>query len=231
MARYFLRKHVYLCVHGSEIVFLDLKEDKYLSIAASKVGGVLTPSSDFSSSEELPAAKRTADTLVKRGLLTEDASAGKPAEAMAIPPPTADLMDDKTYFDSALTPRDVIRFLRAALIGFVALRCGSLMHAVERVSKRNARFSSSARSVDLELTKQCVAKFERMRPFVFSARNQCLFESFVLLEFLSNYQLYPCWVFGVRTVPFGAHCWLQQMNVVVNDSMEHASGFTRILAV
>ena len=38
------------------------------------------------------------------------------------------------------------------------------------------------------------------------------------------------WLFGVRTWPFAAHCWLQIGNLVVGDRLERVRFYTPILA-
>jgi len=52
-----------------------------------------------------------------------------------------------------------------------------------------------------------------------------------LLEFLAIKNLYPTWVFGVQAQPFGAHCWLQEGDKLLNESVEYAGQFTPIMAV
>jgi hypothetical protein len=52
-----------------------------------------------------------------------------------------------------------------------------------------------------------------------------------MIEYLSMYHVFPEWVIGVRTQPFGAHSWVQNGAVVLNDTPERVSSFTPILAV
>ncbi|WP_332768904.1 lasso peptide biosynthesis B2 protein [Phenylobacterium sp.] len=59
----------------------------------------------------------------------------------------------------------------------------------------------------------------------------CLFQAFLLLEFLGQAGLAADWVFGVRTWPFSAHCWLQAGPLVLNDSVERVSAYRPILVV
>lgn len=59
----------------------------------------------------------------------------------------------------------------------------------------------------------------------------CLYRSFMLLAFLRRAGLDATWMFGVRTWPFEAHCWLQAGDVVLDDLAERVSPFTPIMAV
>ena len=73
--------------------------------------------------------------------------------------------------------------------------------------------------------------FFRIRPFVYSSRDKCLYDCMVLLEFLAYFELFPTLVIGVTTFPFRAHCWLQYGPLVLTDYVEHTRAYTPILVV
>ncbi|MGH6963310.1 MAG: lasso peptide biosynthesis B2 protein [Phenylobacterium sp.] len=60
---------------------------------------------------------------------------------------------------------------------------------------------------------------------------KCLLRSFMLLRHLRREGLDALWVFGVRTWPFHAHCWLQAQDVVLDDQPDRTAAFTPILVV
>ncbi|RYZ14310.1 MAG: lasso peptide biosynthesis B2 protein [Alphaproteobacteria bacterium] len=62
-------------------------------------------------------------------------------------------------------------------------------------------------------------------------QDPCLYDALALLEFLALKNLYPTWVFGVQAQPFGAHCWLQSSDILLNESTEYAGQFTPIMTV
>jgi len=59
----------------------------------------------------------------------------------------------------------------------------------------------------------------------------CLFRSRMLLAFLRKSGLDATWVFGVRTWPFEAHCWLQVEDLVLDDTLDNVRNFTPIFMV
>ena len=59
----------------------------------------------------------------------------------------------------------------------------------------------------------------------------CLFQATLLLEFLAARGLAADWVFGVRTWPFSAHCWVQAGGAVLNDTVERVAPYRQILRV
>lgn len=73
-------------------------------------------------------------------------------------------------------------------------------------------------------------KFQYLRPY-YIRKYLCLYDSLALLEFLAHYRIFPQWVFGVTGQPFNAHCWIQESDCVLNDTLEHVRGFTPIMAV
>jgi hypothetical protein len=240
MTTYLLAKHVFLCMRGSNVVFLDLKEDKYLSMDAAKVSRVLALPANPSKAEELahvdvtqslgdPASQKSAQALIRKGLLTTDRAAGKEVVLATIEDPESDLVGIAPVEQPKVRLIDAVRFAAATVSAWVALRFGSLEAIVSKVSERRLKHLSGVSEIDLHQAQ--LSLFERMRPYVFSARDKCLFESFVLNNFLARYNLYPEWVFGVTTNPFAAHCWLQYGRVVFNDYAEHASEFTPILVI
>jgi hypothetical protein len=116
---------------------------------------------------------------------------------------------------------------RAVFVATLLLRCCSLERIVRRTLARKRRRTAApiehARLTDL------AERFERWCPLFFSAQDACLLHSLALLEFLAGHAIHPDWVFGVRTRPFVAHCWLQHEQAVCNDTLERVCRFTPIL--
>ncbi len=72
--------------------------------------------------------------------------------------------------------------------------------------------------------------FDRLSPWI-PWQGECLFRCALLLRRLQDAGERPLWVFGVRTWPFTAHCWLQADEVVLTDYAEALTVFSPILAV
>ena len=53
----------------------------------------------------------------------------------------------------------------------------------------------------------------------------------MLAAFLRSLGHRPTWVFGVRTWPFQAHCWLQVEDIALDDEAERLCAFAPILGV
>lgn len=73
-----------------------------------------------------------------------------------------------------------------------------------------------------------VCVFEQLRPWLLTARDQCLLDSLALMHFLALRRLYPHIVIGVRSHPFRAHAWVQTGDLVLNDLHENVRRFQPI---
>jgi len=87
----------------------------------------------------------------------------------------------------------------------------------------------SPRSDEAGLARR-VADFDALLPWT-PFQGACLFRSFMLLNLLRQAGYDAVWMFGVRTWPFQAHCWLQAEDLVLGDAVERVRPFTPILAV
>lgn len=68
------------------------------------------------------------------------------------------------------------------------------------------------------------------RPWV-PFEGECLQRAFQLRYYLAHRGIRTDWVFGVRTWPFSAHCWLQVGDLVVGDRLERVTRYTPIMTV
>ena len=238
-APYALGKHVFLCVCGRDFVLLDLVRDKYLSVAAPDAaaleGCIRGWPTAAPMSTEIAGSHETESllaALLKMGVLTPDLGAGKDATPVALPPPTEELVAD---IPGEERPRvrafDAAAFVAASVTGRRIRKRSSIEQIVARVRARRDKAGAFADMFDFDTARRLLPVFGTLRSLFLSTRALCLLESIVLLELFARYGLYPRWVFGVRTRPFAAHCWLQHEQLVLNDTAERVSAYTPIMAV
>lgn len=87
---------------------------------------------------------------------------------------------------------------------------------------------SSPRNIDR--ISALTERFQRRLPWI-PGQGACLYRAFVLRSLLRHCQEDATWVFGVRTWPFAAHCWLQVGDAVLDDSPKRVALYTPIMAV
>jgi hypothetical protein len=73
-----------------------------------------------------------------------------------------------------------------------------------------------------------VAVYRRLIPWV-PLDGLCLFRSGMMLAYLQALGHRVDWVFGVRTWPFRAHCWLQAGDVALDDEAERLAAYAPIM--
>lgn len=113
-----------------------------------------------------------------------------------------------------------------AALSTAAFRRKTFAEAIDTVRRRNAR----KRPPDLMSVSVAVAAFEAVLPWM-PRGGECLQRAYMLHSHLHQCGLQADWIFGVRTWPFLAHCWLQIGDAVVGDTVDRVSGFTPILRV
>lgn len=229
------------CEVDGQVVLLDLICNRYLGVSgamstaiACRVGGWPELSGSTSPASEQAAPDELIGRLVAQGLLSE--AVGNAAEESAIDAPTASLDFGDIAAPEPIGVRRFAHFMTSAAEAAWWLRRRSL-HAITLTAtrRREARSTRAAQALtcsdELVAMKRATVAYERLRPFLFTARDQCLFDSLALLGFLAAEQLFPRWVVGVKTGPFGAHSWIQAGTTVLNDQHEYVRRFRPILVV
>ena len=239
MQPYLLAPHVYPCISGQHVVLMDLERDKYVAVLPAQrlapwVRG--WPVGAVEASGLPDSAGGAPDALVSQmlahGMLVSDPYVGKPAVPVATVRPQRSLVE----FDLDLRPRasaaQLWRFGRSCLRAQLALKLRPIQSIVETVRERKARRAPGApRAADPVRLRSLLTAFGRLRPLFYTLRSACLLDSLTLLHFLSAEDIHPDWVFGVKTEPFDAHCWLQQGELLLNDVPDRVRQYSPILVV
>jgi hypothetical protein len=239
--RYWLRQHIYPCAVQDSVVFLDIKRDRYFGLSGRQLDALaavvegwptlLRPSTTIERVSLLQ-ARCIADQCVEAGLLTQDIATGKPAIPVSLSL-AADLIAVGLDLQRSrpLQIRDVAYFLTACFTASYLLRLSSLETIVQRVTARKQQASNINNSDSFDSLIGLVCTFRRLRSFLPSGKDQCLFYALALVEFLAHYHEFPTFVIGVQTSPWAAHSWVQQGSLVLDSSPETVRFYTPILAV
>lgn len=206
-----LPQGIYAANVRGDLVFLNARRNEYSCVPRSQADALFGPSEglDLDILEELEAD----------GLLTRDRT--KIVRGLEGPPPTA--VSDCHGAGAELPDRlPILAFVMAAA------RTGARMIGQKPRQwlggrKHRTRTGRIAGNQALALAHA----FSRLRPWV-PGSGRCVPSSILLLELLKQHGIEADWVFGVRTYPFEAHCWIEKDGMVLNDSLEHVRWFTPI---
>lgn len=218
--RLFLAPHVQAVGVNGDLVFLDVEQDAYVCLP------------DGARDAPLDASRRvltTSDRELTRDLLAAGlASAAAPSgaqdrSAVRTPAsPTASALRDQYDFP---TWPDAVQMVRATadMLGAYRGRSFGEIVAAARVVREHPPVLST-RLVTV------VDAFHRWAPFA-PMEAKCLLRAFMLLRLLRRHGEDALWVFGVRTWPFHAHCWLQCEGLVLDDEPDRIRAFTPIMVL
>ena len=206
---------------GADVVVLDVRQDRYLCLVDGAEAIQPGSAAAAASAATVSIAVRDPETL---GVLRQ-----------------AGLIDPAT----PTRPRTLACPARSALMPGGRPSVGALLRAVANAVASTAAFkrsdlktliahASAWRRRPLQGAVQPAARaldaFNAMLPWM-PCEEDCLQRAYMLRHHLHANGLSATWIFGVRTWPFLAHCWVQIDDVVVGDSVERVGGFTPILAV
>jgi hypothetical protein len=210
---FWLAQGVHATDVAGDLVFLTVEADAYFCL----VGGGQYLSLRPDGGVEVAPAAAAAD-LVEAGLLDRKPSASRrraPMPARTLPgvgaPPTLGL---------------AARALGANLRASKAIATQSFDALLDLAGACSDDAFAPPSSALLEHSRQ----FDQISPWL-PRDGVCLMRSLQQRLYLSRLGHSAAWVFGVRTWPFEAHCWLQVGDMVLDDTVEHVSGFSPIMVV
>lgn len=238
MPPYLLAPHVYPCVSGQHVVLMDLERDKYVAVApahrlAEWVRGWPVQAARAGGEDRNPdgAADALLSQMLAHGMLVSDPYVGKPA----VPISTVRAQGSLVEFDLDERPQaraaDLSRLAASHLRARLSLALRPIQSIVEAVRERKARGAGQRAPADANRLRARVRAFTRLRPLFYTVRGACLLDSLTLLNFLSAEGIHPDWVFGVKTEPFDAHCWVQQGEMLLNDVPDRVRQYSPLLLV
>ncbi|MDP3737525.1 MAG: lasso peptide biosynthesis B2 protein [Hyphomonadaceae bacterium] len=232
-----LGSEVYFCVTEGQGIFLDLKSDDYSAIPL-----VISPAN--CDDRDCDAAIREGfevhrQDLLDAHLLREDAQGRDNFQAFkSLLRPVVNIFhpDDQRAFGIGgklgqgvrVGVADVLDFFLASYRASQLLKKQHIYDVVHGVRRRKAVAGKGAN--DLDALRGHTAIYRKLRPW-YPRGYLCLYDGLALIEFLARRKLFPAWVFGVQAQPFGAHCWVQQGDVLLNEATEYAGQFTPIMSV
>lgn len=201
---------VHACVCGDDIVFLDVRADRYF---AARLSRATAPAATLDlNGHVVDLGEDAVRRLRARGLVAAAPAPGSSADAPATRP-----WKSRTLAAWAAG--------RDAAAG---VRPGRLQAGLRRLRRRKARVAHTL--CDEAVAAAELAWFRRWRPW-WPARRKCLFDSLALAGFLLRRGARADVVFGVRTGPFAAHCWVERDGVVLLDAAEYCAAFTPLLRI
>ncbi|WP_157677972.1 lasso peptide biosynthesis B2 protein [Brevundimonas diminuta] len=207
----YLSEHLHFAVVDEDVIVLDERTDAYSCLpgagAAIQVCG-----------NRISAPEPVLEQLRDGGFL------GHAGETRAVAPPTP-----TRALPLPLSPAmDVVATMRFWWSWWrEGRRFGSRSLASLLATHRRPSPSSS---LSEEEVGRLTAAFVRLLPWA-PGQGACLYRAHLLRTMIRDAGGDVRWVFGVRTWPFAAHCWLQIGDAVLDDEPDRVAVYTPIMVV
>ncbi|MEQ7874239.1 lasso peptide biosynthesis B2 protein [Sphingomonas sp. ASV193] len=215
MNRYSLLPHLSYAIVDDTAIFLDLQADRYFELDQRLFADLV----EFDAAAGMPrdeAARRLLEAgLIRAGI----GQTGATEIRVRLPSVSGGQGEAAPPRGSLLGSLEVALLVAAAI---VRLRLGGLAAILDR-------FTAVRAGSDPVLVAAFAQQFDLYRRRVPIPR-RCLPDSIALAWFLRRRSLTSTLVIGVTTLPFAAHCWIQDLDQVLNDDADMVAGFAPILA-
>ncbi len=205
------RQGVHAAAVGRDLVLLDLIADAYFCIPEVGPAG-----------ERFDAHLDDLDEAALNLLRDEGLVVRQDRAEMAVVLPskaTRDLVIDTAR---PLSPSDVLGVLAARADLRRAGRDPTVKALLSTIGERPGAVQ------DGPLILRLASTVDRLMPWM-PGPVLCLQRAALLRQVLARHHQWADWVFGVRTWPFRAHCWLQFEGVCLTDDAERLRAYTPIL--
>ena len=229
---YLLRRHVYVRALDRGVIWLDLRSDRYYGQPYANLRGLSRlvpgwpPPPDEQAGGSQEEGQAVAEGLTRLGLLTSDGN-GKSVEPLSLPFPELGTPHEDLHV--VVRWHHLLCFIISYFLVYVANR-RSFEHVVAGILSRKRKKAAAPACSSGPVT-YLTAVFHKIRPYVYTSKDNCLFDSEMLVRFLAWYRVFPTFVIGVQEQPFVAHCFVQSGSRVLNDELSHARRFRPILAI
>ena len=208
----YLAPSVFAAIAGEDLVLLDVERDQYHCLADAGAWVTLAGRT-LSGPPDLLAA------LTEAGLAASVRGSGS---EVPLPPPCARTLEGGTG------ARLDLRL--AALFWVAESRARRMTTGLPLADVLVFPGPERGGDIDLERVRRTTASFVRWLPWV-PRQGACLYRAAFLRRLLRLDGQDAVWVFGVRTWPFAAHCWLQVGDAVLDDDVDRVRRYTPIMAV
>jgi hypothetical protein len=211
MERLFLSQECFFCHVEGKLVFLNTATDRYIGLdknqttATEKLLNIEEATSckkDMgNNSRQLISAEllqRTAANLSIEGIAHHKASHGKEPKPTEPLEPKQDLIGQAMDSRPTLKASQIAVFFYIATVTAIRFKTVPLKNIIRRIQSQQAAAESEHQQRLAEFVE--IANF--LRPLAFTAKDQCLYESMVLLEFLRWYGIHANLVIGIKMGPF-----------------------------
>ena len=221
------------CLLDDVCIFLDRRSDKYHYLDREKtklldnLRNGLRPNSS-SQKNETSSTFNIAEELVTKKLLTTKHN-GKTLDPVVHQSPYASVYDK--YWQRSLHPMTIVLLASKHNALQSRLKNESLYETTQKAEKLKSKISNKNPNISDKKILKKARKIIDCRYFIYTYKDNCLFDSYLFFEYFIKQAIPVNWVFGVDLYPFAAHCWIEYKGLILNDQLERVSAFKPIYVI
>ncbi|GAY24786.1 MULTISPECIES: lasso peptide biosynthesis B2 protein [Sphingobium] len=200
--------HVRAADVGKDLILLDLSDDSYLCLQGADGEDVILALRGDDHDPGNPVIREVIDAGLLRAVDNHVPTILDPTWPVDGMPPRGNALASLTL-------------IPAVILGLVhyGLRRKALL-------RRPIRTAAKVRLDDAGVIR-LVQRFRQLR-ILLPRSGRCFVQSWLLLRLLRKRGVAAEWIFGVRTYPFEAHCWVEWQGRVLNDWADHVRWYDPI---
>lgn len=219
-----LRDHLHHCRASGRTIVLDIEADRYFALPPGMDEAFRRAAGGEACS---PDDVRVLQALVARGMLIEQAHSPDAASFVRIVTASRDVIASASPHPG---PSMIMQVAAAQCIVAWRIRFRGLPAIIRDMESRKLAAGAGVAERHDDEYAGINAAFEALG-LVFRRSDRCLVRSLAFIWICLRRGFAPSLVFGVQASPFSAHCWVQQGDAVLNDTIENVRPFTPIMAV
>ncbi|MEN4904635.1 lasso peptide biosynthesis B2 protein [Luteimonas sp. TWI1437] len=225
--RYGLREGLSFCRVDDGLIFLDLKADRYFRLGSRLEQAFLQhQQGDCHCAADLEA-------LLQRNILVPALTDAVGALETSVTAPSHSLVEH-AYVLPHQRQTALMEVLALVCSVQLQLKTRTLDRVLGAMATHRGRSAQKAperhdQAPDPKMVR-AIHQFRRARPYV-PIETCCLLDSISLVVFLARHGLWASLVFGVTNRPFAAHCWVQNGDWMLNDTVGNALAHTPIRVI
>lgn len=220
---YRLRDGMSFCFVNGQVAFIDITASRYFCAPPAAGAALLAAGAEGEIARPDDGAL---SALISGGYLVPDSEGRTPRPCVAVRPIESALDGDR----AALTWGGLVAALGHQAAAVTVIRTTPFRRVVHGLQRRKAQVKGQDGSMEPGKAAAEAQRFAASRRIV-SAHMRCLTMSLALFNYLAARGCASDFVFGVRLLPFSAHCWIQQGDMALNDTVDHANLYTPILVI
>lgn len=224
---YRLQDNVSFCRVDDHLVFLDMRHDRYFRLSATMERAFLAC---IENRRELGSPPRV---LIDRNIITDAPQVSPRVFTETIARPTRSALE-RTLRSKRLSIAMLLEVL--TIIPSIRLQLATRNLSKILTTLTAYRRDRAARQPDViteaqeEHLSKIATAFWRARVYV-PIKPRCLLDSLAMTKLLAKRGTHARIVFGVTSDPFAAHAWVQVGDLVLTDTVGHATSHTPIRVV